>query len=268
MTMQGARVSVVIPSRLKGPSTEPGSPWFVERALNCLREQTALKQGAMLQAIVAVDEGMAAVAAPRLAGRAVLAESQKRSQAAALNAGLAIAGGDYIAFLEDDDLWSPDFLAVALNTLQQFDFVSSTQIDMSVDGQVQRISDFPTPSGWVMKRRTLETVGVFDEAYRWHLDSEWLGRLGDSGLSRAHLLEATAPIEQQWIEASRPQIADLMEASGGRVSLCRHASPWPLVVRTLHPNSGMAQIGADPEKSLESKAEYTRLMERFGRLPW
>ena len=93
-----------------------------------------------------------------------------------------MAGGDYIAFLEDDDLWSPDFLAVALNTLQQFDFVSSTQIDMSVDGQVQRISDFPTPSGWVMKRRTLETVGVFDEAYRWHLDSEWLGRLGDSGL--------------------------------------------------------------------------------------
>lgn len=266
--MTSARVSVVIPSRLKGPSTEPGSPWFVERALNCLREQTALKQGAQLQAIVAVDAGMGEAATARLGTRVVIAESTTRSQAAALNAGLRAAGGDFIAFLEDDDLWSPDYLALALETLQSCDFVSSTQLDMSVDGEVQRISDFPTPSGWVMKRSTYQTVGGFDETHRWHLDSEWLGRLGDSGLPRVHLLEATAPLKQEWIEPSRQQLADLMEACGGNLQLRRHASPWPMVVRTLHPNSGMAQISADPVKAAESRAEYERLMARFGRLPW
>lgn len=266
--MQAARVSVVIPSRLQGPSATESGPWFVERALNCLREQTALKQGALIQAIVAVDAGMAAAAHARLQQRAVIAESSTRSQAAALNAGLRMAGGDYIAFLEDDDLWSPDYLAAALNSLQQFDFVSSTQLDMSVDGEVQRISDFPTPSGWIMHRRTFERVGLFDEAFRWHLDSEWLGRLGHSGLRRAHLLEATAPLQQHWIEASRPQIAELMEFGGGNVTLCRHASPWPLVVRTVHPNSGMAQIQADPVKGAESRAEVEKLKQLYGHLPW
>lgn len=268
MIMNGARVSVVIPSRLKGPSPEPESPWFVERALNCLREQTALKQGAQLQAVVAIDAGMTDIARARLGNRVVLAEGGARSQAAALNAGIRAAGGDYIAFLEDDDLWSPEYLAQALDLLRTVDFVSSTQLDMSVDGEVQRISDFPTPSGWVMHRRTLEAVGLFDETHRWHLDSEWLGRLGDSGLKRAHLVEATAPLKQEWIEPSRPQLADLMEAGGGNVALVRHASPWPMVIRTLHPNSGMAQIGSDPVKAAESRVEYERLMARFGRLPW
>lgn len=266
--MQGARVSVVIPSRLKGPSEDPAGPWFVERSLNCLREQTALKQGALLQAIVAVDAGMGSVAQARLQQRAVVAESNTRSQAAALNAGLRMAGGDYIAFLEDDDLWSPDYLAAALQHLQHYDFVSSTQLDMSVDGDVQRISDFPTPSGWIMHRRTFERVGFFDESFRWHLDSEWLGRLGDTGLRRAHLVEATAPVQQNWIEASRPQLADVMENGGGQVTLCRHASPWPMIVRTVHPNSGMAQIQADPIKRAESRAEYEALKKRFDRLPW
>ncbi|AVP98142.1 glycosyltransferase family 2 protein [Ahniella affigens] len=266
--MQGARVSVVIPSRLQGPSIDPSGSWFVERALNCLREQTALKQGALLQAIVAVDAGMGQTAQGRLQQRAIIAESGTRSQAAALNAGLSMAGGDYIAFLEDDDLWSPDFLATALAHLQQFDFVSSTQLDMSVEGDVQRISDFPTPSGWIMPRRTFERVGFFDESFRWHLDSDWLGRLGDTGLRRAHLVEATAPLQQHWIEASRPQLAELMEHSNGQVTLCRHASPWPLIVRTVHPNSGMAQIQADPIKGAESQAECEALKKRFGHLPW
>lgn len=261
-------VSVVIPSRLAAiDPAAPEGPRYLDRALAAVQSQSLLATpGARLQVVVGVDPGMGEAARARLPAGVEVAEAAAPSQADALNAALAEVRGDLVAFLEDDDSWSPGFLAQAHALLEHCGFVSSTQLEVTPAGEVLRIFDMATPSGWVMPRATLERVGRFDPSFRWHLDNEWLGRLGECGLARVHLVEATAPLRAQDIMQSRPQLAALIE-HGRRVALSRHGSPWPLVLRTCHPGSGMARIATDAGVGAASRAEYQRLTERYGRIP-
>ena len=104
------RLSVVIPSRLAPMQpADPASPWFVERAIACVRGQTLLaRPGWSVQIVIGVDPGMAAQGRGRLDGSITLAEAPSRQQAAALNAALDQVDGDVVALLEDDDLWATD----------------------------------------------------------------------------------------------------------------------------------------------------------------
>ena len=54
------------------------------------------------------------------------------------------------------------------------DFVSSTQLEVTEQREVIRTVDFATASTWLMKRKTFDTVGAFDESFRIHHDNEWL----------------------------------------------------------------------------------------------
>lgn len=262
------RISVVIPSRLQGPSQDPASPWFVQRSVACVRGQSIFKNGFEPEVIVGVDPGMSGLANQRLATTAIVAEGAERLQASALNAGIARISGDYVAFLEDDDLWEPTYLERAIAQFGQFQFVSSTHLERTVDGTIVRIQDYPTPSSWVMPRATLERVGGFDPDYRWHLDSEWIGRLNALRTPRMHFVEATAPIELDAISSVRPTLWAILQSAAEFTSFLRHESPWPLVMRTVHPGSGMAQIAASEAKQAQSKEEYQRMMQRFGGIPW
>ena len=263
------KISVIVPSRLAPiVAGDRGGPWFVQKAVDCVLMQSVWRQGHQLQLLIAVDAGQRALAEKRIGERAAVVESSTRSQAAALNAGIRAATGDIVAFLEDDDLWHQDYLAKALQALTQADFVSSTHLEVNTDGSVVRISDYATPSSWVMSRATLHRVGGFDETHRWHLDSEWLGRLGESALRRIHFVEATAPITQRELQESRPQLANVIEFGGPSIAFLRHDSPWPLVMRTVHPESGTAQIRDDSTKTGESRVEIERLGRRFGIVPW
>jgi len=123
-------------------------------------------------------------------------------------------------------------------------------------------------SGWLMPRKTWETVGQFDESYRWHLDNEWLGRLTAKALPRCHLVEAGAPKAPAEIARDRPALEALLKHSLGRVMLAQHSLSWPLVLRLVHTGSGIGQIGANPAIKAESEAEYQRLLRDYGRLPW
>jgi hypothetical protein len=131
-----------------------------------------------------------------------------------------------------------------------------------------RINDFPTPSGWFMTRATLGRVGPFDESYRFHLDNEWLGRLTDAGIVRAHLVESTAPVDLNEMVQVRPWLAQLIELSRASVRIMRHASPYPLVNRLVHTQSSLAQIRPNTPSHDRSDGEYKRLEERYGRIPW
>ncbi len=261
-----AKLSVVIPSRLKSCERNGAQELFVARAIRSIRAQKP-GGGIDIEILVGVDAG--ATVPATLAGNGVrFVETGGRSQAAALNSAARELSGDYAAILEDDDEWQPRFLELALHALQKADFVSSTQLEVTEKGVVIRAMDFPTPSGWVMKRATWQAVGEFNEAFRWHLDNEWLGRLGDSGLPRVHLVEATAPVSLQAAALARQELVRLVRNGGGSIRLFRHASPWPLVRRLVHAGSGFAQIASEAGKKTESQKEYALLKQRFGRIPW
>jgi glycosyltransferase involved in cell wall biosynthesis len=255
-------LSVVIPSR-----GQPQQVEFLQRSIKSIAEQRA-RPIVDIEVIVGIDPGEAL---PDIGPTDVpvrFVAGNQRLQAAALNAAAADSRADYIAFIEDDDVWLPDHLLMALQMLAQHaGFVSGTQLEVDASGNVIRINDFPTPSGWVMPRATWETVGPFDETYRYHLDNDWLGRLANACIDRIHLVEATAPIEVPALEV-RPWLMNIAVAGGGRVRFARHTLPVPLVTRLVHGASGVHAIKNDPSVTVKSRAEIARLEAAYGRIPW
>ena len=253
-------ISVVIPSR-----TQADQPRFLTRCVGSIRAQV-LDPGVEFEVIVSLDRGAAVPCAEGLAGVRFI-EAEARGQAAALNAGAAVARGDYLAFLEDDDEWHPLKTAYALRALERCDFVSSTQLEVDACGQPLKVNDFPTPSGWLMPIGSWRLIGAFDTSYRWHLDNEWLGRLGDSRLRRMHLVESAGLPDAQAL-AGRPHLLQCLRAGGCNVRLCGHPAGVPLVRRMVHAASGMGQISRNESAGAEARAEGHRLIDRFRRFPW
>jgi len=263
-------ISVVLPSLLK-PFTDPsqGGRLFVEQAVASIRGQSIANR-VTFQIVVGIDAGAGAKVPPGLAERLgiTFAESSGRSVTAALNAATKRCNGDYLGFLEDDDQWAPVFAETALTALQDADFVSSTQLEVTEQREVIRTVDFATASTWLMKRSTWETVGAFDESFRIHHDNEWLGRLGDSGCRRIHLVEATAPVVPEIVAGVRPWLASVLKNGGPSVRLLRHGSPWPLVLRLVHQSSVMQQVEDNSAYLERSQHEHGLLQQKFGRIPW
>lgn len=265
-------LAVVIPSRLQKISEDAtDSDYFVERAMRSVLAQTQLaSQEIEVNFVLGVDDD--ALIPERIAScqNTFVCRSTGRSQAAALNACIEFVAPHYrmVAFLEDDDRWESDYLTWALKALNSYDFVSSTQLEVDDTDTIIRVNDFPTPSGWIMPVATLTKIGLFDCAFRWHIDNDWLGRLARSGLSRCHLVEVTAPTTLASSLQVRPWIANVLRLAGPFSDVKRHASTAPLVVRLVHPRSGMAMIASNPVLAAESRKEQEMLLGRFGHIPW
>lgn len=262
---QDRSIAVIIPSRLEA-SGKGGL--FIEQAIAAVEAQR-LPRPMRLSVSVGVDADAQIPAALRERTNVRFVHSQARSQAAAINSAAAASHDhDVIALLEDDDRWEPNFLEAALAALERCDFVSSNQLEVDRDGSCIRVNDFPTPSGWIMSMDLWRSIGPFDETYRWHLDNDWLGRLGQSEARRIHLVESTAPVTVANSMQVRPWIAHVLTQGGPRSTVRRHLSDRPLVTRLVHSGSGMFRIASDPKLSAESQSEYRQLIERYGRIPW
>jgi hypothetical protein len=271
VALPGARdlkLAIIIPTRLKLCTAGAGSRTFLERAMESACAQ-ALDHPVAITFIAGVDAD--ADVPERLAQRpdTLIARSTGKSQILALNAAIALADEryDYAAFLEDDDLWAPEFLAWSLLALVDHDFVSMSHIEVDESGKAVNIQDFPTPSSWLMPIQTLVRVGAIDPKSKWHYDNEWLGRLGQSGLSRCHLLEKMAPLSFP-ATLRRPGIGHLRRDTGPAFTLLRHDSERPLVIRLVHSGSGTAAVQSGGLATQESKNEYKWLISRYGRIPW
>lgn len=186
------------------------------------------------------------------------------TQAEAMNRGAESSDGDFLAFLEDDDYWKGGRVDAALEALKEADFCSSTQLEVTNTGEIIRINDFPTPSGWFMKRKVWEVVGPFNTAYRWHLDNDWLGRLRRTDFACVHLVESTAP-ESGAQCLYRPFLHQICKQMNSR--LMRHGSPYPLIERQVHRDSGMALIASTLEYAQQSAEEMGRLKVTYGCAP-
>lgn len=258
---------VLIPSRLK---RDLSGRSFLAGALDSIAAQELpADKGLDIEASIGVDPGGTIPDDFDLPCWARVSEGASRSQAAALNAAAASLHHDLVAILEDDDRWLPGHLAASIGAIRDhdLDFVSSTQLQVDQTGEAISIFDFPTPSGWVMRRSVWEAVGGFDANYRYHLDNDWLGRLAARGFRRGHMVESTAPIDPRWM-AVRPWLQHVLTNGGPRSRLLRHNHHSPLVTRLIHDGSGMSAVASDEAARNTSRQEYERLARQYGRIPW
>lgn len=189
-----ALVSVVIPVHDGGP--------LLAEAVQSVATQS-LPPGVELEVIV-VDDGSTDGAPAALAaqGHQVVVLNQDRAgPSAARNLGLAAANGDLVAFLDADDRWVPDKLAIQISHLrsgacdvslgrQQVSLLHGVEHPDWVDQMPQwmphswreRVSGQIPLSTMVLARELFERIGPFDEGLRHGEDVDWILRATESGL--------------------------------------------------------------------------------------
>jgi glycosyltransferase involved in cell wall biosynthesis len=165
---------------------------YIASALESIERQTLTP----LEVIV-VDDGStdrSAEIAGGFGGRIRSAIQENRGPAAARNHGLRLARGDVIAFLDADDLWSPDKLR------RQADLLDDDPPVDVVWGYGQYFTEWEIPSGGrerklgragllaslgcgLIRRRVFDQVGGFDEAMIPSEDIDWIARARHSGIS-------------------------------------------------------------------------------------
>jgi glycosyltransferase involved in cell wall biosynthesis len=189
-------VSVVVPTRNRVA--------LLSRTL-----RSALAQESIAVEVVVVDDGstddtptmLAGLGDPRL--RWVRSEGP-RGVSAARNRGIAEARGDWIALLDDDDIWAPQKLVRQLDAADRQDRVWSYTGAVAVDESLSVVGGGPPPSpaevlaalpfrnavpagssNVMVRRDILERSGTFDESLRHMADWDLWIRLGRHGLPAA-----------------------------------------------------------------------------------
>jgi glycosyltransferase involved in cell wall biosynthesis len=183
--------------------------------------------------LVVVDDGSSDSTPAVIAGygdRLTGIRQEHRGVASALNRGIEATGGEFVAFLDADDLWDPDKLAVQLEVLEReadteavFGLVQqflSGDADPSLADRVV-IPSSPQPGVFkttmLIRRRALDRVGRFDES-RVNTDfTDWYLRAQEEGLS-SHM--------QQTVVARR-------RIHGANLGIRRSDRQWPETLDVL-----------------------------------
>jgi glycosyltransferase involved in cell wall biosynthesis len=132
---------------------------------------------------------------------------QNKGLAGARNTGFLASRGDYLLFLDSDDLMHPDKLAVHVSLLEaepSFGLVYSAWQQINADGtevlgevrpnrQGQLLKElllrrfFFFASAAVLRRECIERVGLFDESLRWSEDADMWLRLARAGYAFGYI---------------------------------------------------------------------------------
>lgn len=167
--------------------------------------ESVLAQTLTEREIIVIDDGStdstAAVVA-RFGTRVRALQQRNRGPAAARNAGLDVARGELIAWIDHDDLWPPDRLEIQARFLAEHpevDVVLGLQevhVEAGVEApQWARAERLPAPGETdpnqapiyppptMMARRAAFTRnGPFSTEMEWSDDADWLLRARDNGL--------------------------------------------------------------------------------------
>jgi hypothetical protein len=114
--------------------------------------------------------------------RVTVVDQANRGVAAARNLGLQIATGNFIAFLDADDVWHPRKLEMQLKEIRRhpeiqllgtrtFDYPCKMEPEISADAQIEEISrdrllirNYFTTSSVMIRREMVERLGGFDSS--------------------------------------------------------------------------------------------------------
>jgi glycosyltransferase involved in cell wall biosynthesis len=117
----------------------------------------------------------------------------------ALNNGLRNAGGNLICFLDSDDVWTPDKLALQVPLIMQdatVEIVLSHQRRMwrpkgSSDYRFTEPELALHPQSCVFRRSVFDKVGLFDTSFKYTADWDWFMRARELGVKFVVHLEVT-----------------------------------------------------------------------------
>jgi glycosyltransferase involved in cell wall biosynthesis len=180
-------ISVVIPTRDR--------PQLLRQALDSVKAQTP---EIPVQIIVADNASQPEVAAIAQEYRAEYVATAAVGPGAVRNAGLELARGDYIGFLDDDDAWTPDHLSSHLSRLESEPSLGATVSRMTIGDASARAGDgallptgnptgvdlfglflsyFPSVCAVVARSAAVSGLGGFDERLMHAEDWDWNLRL-------------------------------------------------------------------------------------------
>ncbi len=202
---------------------------FLREALECVRRQTYPR----LELIV-VDDGSTDASGDiaRSFAPAHYVHQSNRGIAASRNRGVALAGGEFLAFLDQDDTWRDDKLALQYEHMiahPEVAIVLAKERLLFADGYHSEywvnhrlmLEDHVSvvPGAWLVRRSAIDTVGPFDGSFKIADDFDWLNRLLDTG-ARYGVVEETLHFKRlhdanasSRIDVARAEILTLMRAS-------------------------------------------------------
>lgn len=172
---------------------------FLAEALNNLQQQRYQPIEIIIVDDGSVDETATIAAQFKQDVRYVYQSNQ--GPAAARNTGIKLATGQFIAFLDVDDLWAENRLAT------QIDFLTTHPSVGIVQGLIQDLGLVRTPHNTltfeavsepyfsvnlgsaIYRRAVFDKVGLFDETLRYNEDTDWFIRAWDNNIIKAQLHE-------------------------------------------------------------------------------